>query len=169
MPASLVYVLRYSDARKRTGKGKLKVPKYYSEMEEILGDKHKVKPVLVIDSAASTSSPSQLPAPSTSSSNPASDVSCNDDERPCPTNPSVLTPRSHRFQNVRSVRPPTHKTRLLEDLIHIQRENQEKRKEEFQALMKTFEEQNRQRHEQIMALISNMKKRKRGRHSSDSE
>ncbi|CAH1114923.1 unnamed protein product [Psylliodes chrysocephalus] len=42
--------IKYCDARKNTGQGKLKVPKCYEEMEDILGDKHKVNPIINIDS-----------------------------------------------------------------------------------------------------------------------
>ncbi|KAG5863817.1 hypothetical protein JTB14_009372 [Gonioctena quinquepunctata] len=42
--------IKYRDSQKRTGEGKLKVPKYLDELEDILGFKHEVNPILVIDS-----------------------------------------------------------------------------------------------------------------------
>ncbi|KAG5866586.1 hypothetical protein JTB14_008160 [Gonioctena quinquepunctata] len=41
--------IKYVDKRKQTGEGKIVKPPFYDELEDIMGDKHKIEPILVLD------------------------------------------------------------------------------------------------------------------------
>lgn len=145
--------IKYKDSQKRTGEGKLKRPKYFEELEEILGEKHKVEPILVIDSENISNT---------------SDSECNK------LNPGSSCSKSgSRFESVRKTLRPNEKRETLKELIAIQRDTQKIRTEEFSSMMRMFQEQNEQRNAQILLLIQKMgekkSSRKRRRSSSSDE
>lgn len=146
--------------RNNTGEGKITYPLYFDEMDDILGDKHKVTPLLVIDSASEESTSS------------TESVKC--------TNPYTLSteessPKSsskadqvNRFRSIKhSVRPK--KQTVVDVLEKMHKESLENRKNEFKIMIDTLHAQNQQRHEQMMALIANMNKSKRNKRRRDSD
>lgn len=145
--------IKYRDSQKRTGEGKLKAPKYFDELEEILGFKHKANPILVIDST-----PSKNVHENEESSKPS-----------CSTKSENLPP--NRFDVIKkTVRPKSEKQETLKELVLIQKQNREIRSKEFSSMMNMFQEQNEQRNKQILLLIEKMeKKSKRKRRSSSSD
>ncbi|KAG5866048.1 hypothetical protein JTB14_006421 [Gonioctena quinquepunctata] len=42
--------IKYVDKRKQSGEEKIDKPPFYDELEDIMGDKHKIEPKLVLDS-----------------------------------------------------------------------------------------------------------------------
>lgn len=150
--------IKYRDSQKRTGEGKLKVPKYFDELEEILGSKHKVNPILVIDSTLSSSNVNE--------NRESTETFC---ERSNTKSENSPTNRFHAIK--KTVRPKSEKQETLKELVSIQKQNQEIRSKEFSSMMKMFQEQNEQRNNQILLLIEKMgeKKSKRKRRSSSSD
>ncbi|KAG5894391.1 hypothetical protein JTB14_031855 [Gonioctena quinquepunctata] len=98
--------IKYCDSQKRTGEGKLKLPKYYDELHDILGDKHKVNPILLIEAASpNTDSVSRR------HSDLESTTSCASSSEPLEGTSEEMqseSPNCHRFKNIkRTVRPKT--------------------------------------------------------------
>ncbi|KAF5270784.1 hypothetical protein FQR65_LT17801 [Abscondita terminalis] len=182
--------IKYLQKRKQTGEGKISYPPYFEEMDDILGDKHKINPVIVIDTARSFDETPAATDPCSSStpcptSAAATDSSCS--STPCPTprstSPSqpetsgyVSTPstssQTSRFDTIKkSVRP--HKQSVIATLEKLHDQNLANRKQEFETMVQLMREQSQQRHEQILALIEAVNKKgegkKRKRHNSDSD
>ncbi|KAG5868789.1 hypothetical protein JTB14_001698 [Gonioctena quinquepunctata] len=100
--------IKYRDFEKRTGEGKLKVPKYLVELEEILGFKHKVNPILVIDST--------LPSKNGHDNGESSETSCESNSRKYESLPP------NRFDAIKeTIRPKSGKQETLKELVSIQR------------------------------------------------
>lgn len=177
--------IKFCDLRRQTGQGKLKPPKYFDELHLILGDKHKVNPVLIFDTADHSPSTSLVDNSegNTSNSNKSDvseqfDLNCSEarfskiSTSDTSGQRNVPNVHKHRFENVKtSVKPKSAQNTTLKELVNIQRESQSIRKEEFIKMITLFQEQNNQRHDQIMALIAQMdnrqkKNRKRTREAS---
>ncbi|XP_023312351.1 uncharacterized protein LOC111692536 [Anoplophora glabripennis] len=164
--------LKFIQKRKLTGEGAVDTPPYYTEMNEILGDKHKICPPVVVDSEILTD-------------NEKSDKENKSEETPCSTKkqkakmPHTVSDRescesstpttSNRFMEIKkSCRPQ--KERVVDVIKNIHKENLEQRKEEFITLVELLREESRQRHAQVMALL-NKKKRsgEKSKRDTDSE
>lgn len=167
--------LKTIQKRTRTGEGKISYPPYFDEMNNILGEKHKVTPQLVIDTASVKSTgeastfQSGYDSDSCSSRSTQHSTSATDDSG-YTTPTSKVTSRTNRFDSIKSsVRPQ--KQSVVSSIEEMHRENMEIRKTEFKAMIEVMREENKQRHEQMMALISNMKpkEKKRKRDNSDSD
>lgn len=183
------------DRRRNTGEGKVADPPYFNEIMEIIGDKHKVSPVFVIDTLKNekttptdscSSSSYGLPDCSLVSDNAtgsSSSVSDNtsssaSNDASCTSSISSATPssmkkkaESNRFSDIStSIRPKKSKACLAETLKLISEENQKTRKAEFESVMNFMEQQSQQRHAEIMALISSQKRSgKKKKVESDSD
>lgn len=126
--------IKYKDKQKMTGQGKVVMPPFFHEIDEILGSKDKTNPVLVIDS---------LPeSPQASSSQ---------------TNESSV--KENRFKRVKASVVPN-KNVVLEKLYSLGKENQEIRKEQFNSMMTFLDSESEKRHKETMALINSLSKNK---------
>lgn len=156
--------LKTIQKRSRIGEGKISYPLYFEEMDNILGDKHKVTPLLVIDTATEQHTPST----SVKGIHPENILRAEDSgSSPCSSKPASQV---NRFESIKSsVRPQ--KQSVVATLEKIRQENLENRKNEFKVITETLRQQNQQRHEQMMALIASMNKpmNKKRRRESDSE
>ena len=157
---------RFIDKRRQTGEGKIPKPQFFDDLNEILGDKHKIEPVLIIDSAKMNNSlDSHTPEPSTEISSPLPSPGTSkatEDTR-------VKTQKENKYSSVRkSARPD--KNKLLQKFVEVSQENVETNKKNFTDMMSYLREEGKRRHEQIMALLTAMNsKKKRKREDSDSD
>ncbi|KAF5295285.1 hypothetical protein FQA39_LY13150 [Lamprigera yunnana] len=143
--------VKTNDKRKRTGEGKINNPPYFDELSDILGDKHKTNPIMIIDYIAAT-------AKGSSSSDAGRSYSAEKS--------TSLTP--NRFAQIKSSVRQNKSVAVVEASKEINKANLEQRKEELSQMMSFIQRQNEIKHEQILALIKSQdKKRKRGHSDSD--
>lgn len=146
--------------KKTTGEGKIKDPPYYDLIDSILGDKHKINPVLLIDSLCNEDGleepkPKAVIYPDT----PSTSKTCQDEGEECSKS---LNKYNNRFQLLnKTVRPK--KESLCETLRGINKENNENRNAQFKSLIELIQKQNDQRHEQVMAIIGSKCKQSKKR------
>lgn len=152
--------IKYFDLQRTTGQGKISLPKYFDELDEILGDKHKVNPAKIIDSAA------EAPNENFQKFKDAIPTTSDFGE------PQPSTSRCNRFENISPANKKAKtKSDAMQELVSIQKQSQKDRKEEFGTMMQFFQETNESRHQQIMALIGKLEpkqNKKRKRHDSTS-
>ncbi|KAI4455475.1 myb/sant-like dna-binding domain [Holotrichia oblita] len=149
--------MKANQKMKATGEGKITYPSYYDEIDEIIGEKHKVNPPVIIDSlnisSGNISGSSELNFSSASSSQ------IDDLESTVAPSESKTISKKNRFDDIKtSIRPQ--KQKVIETLQEIHKENLENRQNEFKSMMDMLREQNEQRHQQMMALIANLTKSK---------
>ncbi|KAK9679337.1 hypothetical protein QE152_g40109 [Popillia japonica] len=128
---------------RKTGEKKKEPPPFFDEMHGILGSKHKVNPTNFQDSAESECDVDS-PTPSTSGMNTDS----SDSEQMS----TKVTTIQNRFSKVKTIRPKSANTLLLEVLQKQHEENVNTRKEEFKTLEKLIDKQNEQRKEEFKTL-----------------
>ncbi|KAF5290172.1 hypothetical protein FQA39_LY14809 [Lamprigera yunnana] len=126
-----------AEKEKELAKGKLIMHPILTNLSDILGDKHKTNPIMIIDSIAPTATASTNSSAEAGSSSPAEaeGSSSSDAERSSPA----------------------------DAVIQLKKQ----RKEEFSQMMSFIERQNEMKHEQILALIKSQDKKKKGHSDSD--
>ncbi|KAF5294814.1 hypothetical protein FQA39_LY00298 [Lamprigera yunnana] len=171
-----------NDKRKRTGERKINNPPYFDELSDILGDKHKTNPIMIIDSIAPTATASTSSSAEAGSSSPAEaeGSSSSDAGRSFPADAGRSSPadagRSYsaekstsltpnRFAQIKSSVRQNKSVAVVEALKEINKANLEQRKEKFSQMMSLIQRQNEMRHEQILALIKSQDKKRKREHS----
>lgn len=163
--------MKYKDKKRRTGEGKVHKPPYYDDVEAILGKKDKVNPQIIIDSIKmvqvqetsvgdDVSQPKEnLPSTSKTFSLPSS------------SSASGITEVAsyNKFENIKSTVRPSHKNKIMGELVTLQKEEMEERRTEFNRMMTFLEKESAQRHEQIMSLLKKSDKGKKRKRESDSD
>ncbi|KAF5299167.1 hypothetical protein FQA39_LY02340 [Lamprigera yunnana] len=169
--------VKTNDKRKRTGEGKINNPPHFDELSDILGDKHKTNPIMIIDSIAPTATASTSSSAEAGSSSPAETEgsSSSDAGRSSPADAgrsysaeksTSLTP--NRFAQIKSSVRQNKSVSVVEALKEINKANLEEKKEEISQMKFLIQRQNEMRYEQILALIKSQdKKRKRGHSDLD--
>jgi hypothetical protein len=156
--------LKTKERRNRTGEGSVENSPYYNEVDAILGDKHKTDPVLIMDSLNARKNTMQpTPHPNSASESPKPEpISTTSEDIPLCSTPQS----SNRFNKInKTVKPYTPRAKALDELVQIQKDNQELRKNEFKSMMEMFSIQNQNRHKETMSLIASFSKQNGSRES----
>lgn len=158
--------MKFIQKRKLTGEGAIDTPPYYNEINEILGDKHKVCPPIIIDSEidnetkGDTKENERMPC-STNKNKVKMPQPYTVDSNSCGSSSSTPVTSKNRFMEIKkSCRPQ--KERVVDVMKDIHKENIERRKEEFTTLVELLREESKQRHIEVMALINSVKKKHSG-------
>ncbi|KAF5285931.1 hypothetical protein FQA39_LY04392 [Lamprigera yunnana] len=142
-------------------KGKINNPPYFDELSDILGDKHKTNPIMIIDSIAPTATAKGSSSSDAARSSPADAGRSYSAEKS-----KRLTP--NRFAQIKSSVRQNKSVAVVEALKEINKANLKQRKEEFSQMMSLIQRQSEMRLKQILTLIKSQdKRRKRGHSDSD--
>ncbi|KAG5869034.1 hypothetical protein JTB14_025923 [Gonioctena quinquepunctata] len=141
--------IKYVDKRKQTEEGKIVKPPFYDELKDIMGDKHKIEPILVLDS---------LPIGRAEMEKVQEEKNKSEDGQ----QPST----SNRFSEVKhSVKP--NKNEILFKMYELNTENQKMNEKNFHNMMEFLNKESEQR--KIMSLIENMGNKSKKSKRNDNE